>query len=78
MPNTPYKVQDVRAFDARAVQIAQQLDSNEPADYRRIEKWLNAGAYAHYSIDTLTELFDRDVGLAGEASKHPDRPRSAG
>lgn len=72
------EILDARAYDPRAVQIAHQLDSVDPADYRRIEDWLKAGSYADFSIDALVEFFDREMGLPGEASKHPERPHPAG
>lgn len=70
------QVQDVRGFDPKAVQIAQYLDSSDPADYRRVEKWLkDNNQYHDYELMTLVELFDREQGLPSEATPHPNRPQ---
>lgn len=66
-------VQDCRAYSARALEIANLLDSNKSEDYLKVDEWLKANpSYAQYKIDTLVEVFDREVGLGA------DEPSPAG
>lgn len=65
------QIQDCRDFNPQAVCIAQDLGSSNPVDYRRIEQWLTSNSkYSGFHVDTLVELFDREVGIFVE-----DRPR---
>lgn len=61
-------IQDCRNYDARAVEIANLLGSRSTQDYRKVEAWLKGrGEYQSFKLDTLVELFAREVGLTPEA-----------
>lgn len=72
-PLQGYRVEDVRCYDPKAVSVAHHLGSDKPGDYKLISDWIRSSGNQDFSVDTLVELFDREVGLPGETSAHPDR-----
>jgi hypothetical protein len=69
----PSRIVDVRSFDPKAVSVAHQLGSERSSDYVLIADWIKSSGNAALHVDTLVELFDREVGLRCEQSPHPDR-----
>lgn len=59
----PFQVNDVRIYNPKAVAVANHLGSQKPSDYILIADWMVSTGQSDYSVDTLVELFDREVGL---------------
>ncbi len=71
-------VLDVRGYDPKAVAVAHHLGSTKHSDYVLIADWIKSKGYGNSHVDTLVDLFDREVGLQPDqqpaAAVRPDRP----